>query len=190
MTPQPPADPSREAGLAVWRTYSAVHASLAGHLARELSRATGYSEADFQVFDALLDAPATRMRVLDLRWKLQWEKSRLSHHLARMCDRGLVRRETCATDARGWDVLLTPAGREAAEHARRVRESSVRRLVLDTLGPDLLDRLSEAAGLLAERLERAADEDPECRAARPEPAERPNGRAAQSAPAASPAQPG
>ncbi|RCV56376.1 MarR family winged helix-turn-helix transcriptional regulator [Marinitenerispora sediminis] len=193
MTAQPPADRRQERaddGIAVWRTYSGVHARLAGHLSRELSRATGLSEADFQILDALLDAPETRMRVLDLRWELQWEKSRLSHHLARMCARGLLEREVCATDARGWDVTLTTAGRDAAERARRVREASVRRIVLDTLGPDLLDRLAEAADVLAERLERAAEEDPECRAARPAAAPGRSGGPAQSASAAPSAQAG
>lgn len=157
-----------QADLAVWRAYTTVHGKLAAHLARELARATGLSEADHQVLDALLDAPDGRMRALELRWMLQWEKSRLSHQVARMAGRGLLDRVACAEDARGWDIRLTPEGRAAAARARRVREESVRRLVLDTLGPGRLAGFAEAAALLAERLERAAQEDPDCRAARAE----------------------
>nr|BFE78010.1 hypothetical protein GCM10020093_006110 [Planobispora longispora] len=108
------------------------------------------------------------MRALELRWSLQWEKSRLSHQAARMGARGLLERHTCAEDARGWDVVLTAAGREAAERARRVREESVRVLVLETLGAERLAHLAEAAALLSERLERAAETDPDCGAVRAE----------------------
>jgi len=161
-TPSTPSTPELDA----WRSHTAVHAQLAAHLARELTRATGLSEADHQVLDALLDAPDGRMRAMELRWALQWEKSRLSHQVARMAKRGLLDRVACAEDARGWDLALTGAGREAAARARRVREESVRRLVVETLGPERLARLAEAADLLAARLDRAADEDPACRAAR------------------------
>lgn len=146
--------------LAVWRACSAVHTQLTAHMSRELTRATGLSEADFQILDALLDAPGGRLRALELRWTLQWEKSRLSHQVARMAKRGLLTRESCAEDARGWDLVLTPAGREAGERAREVRAHSIRRLVLDVLGPEHLARLAETTELLAARLEQAAEEDP------------------------------
>jgi DNA-binding MarR family transcriptional regulator len=149
-----------------WRAHTTVHAQLAAHLARELTRATGLSEADHQILDALLDAPDGRMRALELRWTLQWEKSRLSHQVGRMSARGLLNRVACTEDARGWDITLTEAGREAAVRARRVREESVRELVVETLGPERLAQLAETAALLRTRLERAAEEDPACRAAR------------------------
>lgn len=154
--------------LAAWRAYNTVHTQLAAHLSRELTRATGLSEADYQILDALLDAPGGRMRALELRYVLQWEKSRLSHQVGRMAKRGLLTRESCVEDARGWDLVLTPEGRTAAARARQVREESVSRIVLDTLGPGRLAHLAETAALLAARLERAADEDPACRAARDE----------------------
>ncbi|MGW4641709.1 MarR family winged helix-turn-helix transcriptional regulator [Sphaerisporangium sp. NPDC004334] len=162
---QPPAT-ARLSELDAWRGYTAVHAQLAAHMARELTRATGLSEADYQVLDALLDAPSARMRALELRWTLQWEKSRLSHQVARMRSRGLLERDACTEDARGWDISLTAAGRQAATRAREVREESVRRLVVGTLGAERLAHFAEAATLLAARLQRAAEQDPDCRAAR------------------------
>ncbi|MEV4218475.1 helix-turn-helix domain-containing protein [Nonomuraea sp. NPDC049725] len=170
MTESRDADPAADAAgsLAAWRAHTAVHAQLAAHLARELARATGLSEADHQVLDALLDAPGGRLRALELRFTLQWEKSRLSHQVARMSARGLLERVACTEDARGWDITLTAAGREAAARARRVREESVRALVVDTLGPGRLAQLAETAALLKAGLDRAADRDPDCRAARAE----------------------
>lgn len=160
------------ADMEAWRTFAAVHAQLSSHLARELARETGLSEADFQVLDALLDAPGNRARALDLRLTLQWEKSRLSHQVARMVTRGLIDRQACTEDARGFDVALTEAGRAAGGHARRVREASVRNIVLDTLGPERLADLADVAALLADRLARAADDDPACQAVLAEAAQR------------------
>jgi DNA-binding MarR family transcriptional regulator len=135
------------------------------HLARELARATGLSEADYQVLDALLDAPGGRARALQLRVALEWEKSRLSHQLARMVERGLLARTSCVEDARGADIALTDAGREAGQRARRVRAESVRTMVLETLGAEGMACLDEVATVLATRLSEAAQADPACRAA-------------------------
>jgi DNA-binding MarR family transcriptional regulator len=161
--------PTREAcDLDVWRRYRVMHACLMSHLARELTRATGLSEADYQILDALLDAPGSRARALELRWTLQWEKSRLSHQLARMASRGLIDRRECKSDARGLDVVLSSAGIEVAREARRVREETLRRVVFETLGPEQMAHLAEATALLAARLAMMEEEDPECREARAE----------------------
>lgn len=154
--------------LDIWRRYRVVHARLMSYLARELTREMGLSEADYQVLDALLDAPGNRAQALDLRWTLQWEKSRLSHQLARMVRRGLIERRVCERDARGLDITLSRAGREAARQARRVREESLRRIVFDTLGPEQMAYLAEATALLAGRLAIVEAEDPACVAARAE----------------------
>jgi DNA-binding MarR family transcriptional regulator len=153
------------AGMAAWRAYTDAQVQLTGRLARDLARQTGFSEADYQVLDALLDTPGARCRALELRCRLQWEKSRLSHHLARMVGRGLVDRAACTEDGRGADVALTAAGRVAARRAREVRARSVQALVLDTLGPERVVHLAEATTLLARRLAEDEQGDPACRAA-------------------------
>lgn len=160
-----PGAPNPSSVMAIWRRYSAMHAHLTSLLTRDLTQATGLSEADFQILDALLDAPNHRARALELRWTLQWEKSRLSHHVARMVARGLLDRRTCTEDARGLDIILSNAGREAAHQARSVREASLQRIVFDTLGPEQMAHLSETTALLAERLAQVARDDPDCRAA-------------------------
>jgi DNA-binding MarR family transcriptional regulator len=149
----------------VWRHYRSVHLHLMSLLARELHRATGLSEPDYQILDALLDAPGHRARALELRWALQWEKSRLSHHVARMVARGLLDRRTCTEDGRGLDIVLSAAGQVAARRARRVREDSLRRIVFETLGPEHMVGLANATALLAARLDRTSRDDPDCLAA-------------------------
>lgn len=76
-------------------------AQLQAQLNRELQAHSGVSLADFEVLVALTDRPDVQVRVRELAEALQWEKSRLSHHLARMERRGLIEREHCPDDARG-----------------------------------------------------------------------------------------
>src|SRR4051812_13899364 len=77
-----------------------------------------------------------RLRMFELVDNLQWEQSRLSHHVARMQRRGLVAREECTSDKRGAFVVLTDAGRDAIEKAAPGHVDTVRRLVFDGLSAE------------------------------------------------------
>jgi DNA-binding MarR family transcriptional regulator len=74
---------------------------------------------------------------------LQWEKSRLSHHLTRMERRGLVTREDCGTDRRAPSSCSRPAGRAALEAAAPPHAEAVRSAVFDRLSAEQVDRLGE-----------------------------------------------
>ena len=80
-----------------WRGYLAMQGRLQAHLNRRLQADSGLSLADFEVLVALTDVPDGRVRVRELAEAVQWEKSRLSHHLARMERRGLIERRTART---------------------------------------------------------------------------------------------
>jgi DNA-binding MarR family transcriptional regulator len=128
-----------------WASYQRMRIRLAGRIGRELARETGLSEADFEILSHLAGTPDTPVRALALRCGLEWEKSRLSHQLRRMEQRGLVVREPCVEDNRGFVVRVTAEGRHLAEAGRRVHEDAVRRYVGDALTPDQLDALGEIA---------------------------------------------
>jgi DNA-binding MarR family transcriptional regulator len=83
-----------------------------------------------------------RVRAFELANDLQWEKSRLSHHLARMEKRGLLTRDGCTEDGRGQVVVVTPAGRRALEGAAPAHVAAVRELFLDALTPDQVEALA------------------------------------------------
>jgi DNA-binding MarR family transcriptional regulator len=105
----------------------------------------------------LSEAPGGRLRAFELGGLTQWEKSRLSHHITRMADRGLVRRESCPTDNRGAFVVMTAAGRKAIEAAAPLHVEHVRRLFIDSLTPEQLDALAEISDAVLAGL----DNDPE-----------------------------
>lgn len=116
-----------------WRNWLAVHTQLPAALQRELQQDSGLSWQDFEVLVQLSEAEEPRARVSDLAQSLQWERSRLSHHIKRMEARELVRREECADDGRGAFVVLTDKGRSAIEGAAPAHAAMVKQLVFDVL---------------------------------------------------------
>ena len=119
-----------------WRGYLQMQARLEAALGRQLQADSDLSAADFAVLVSLTDRPDGRARVLELARALDWEKSRLSHHLARMHRRGLICRDGCDEDKRGSYVTVTDAGRAAVEAAAPAHVATVRRLVFDVLSAD------------------------------------------------------
>jgi DNA-binding MarR family transcriptional regulator len=143
-----------------WRGFITMQAQLRARMARQLQRDSGLSEADYEVLVQLSEAPCARQRVFELGRATQWEKSRLSHHLTRMAQRGLVARETCPTDSRGAFVVLTEAGRRAIEEAAPRHVEHVRQWFVDPLTPEQLDAIADVADVVLERL--ATDGDGGC----------------------------
>src|SRR5437899_9135705 len=88
------------AELATWRSLLDTTAELRRVLGAELQE-TSLSPADYQVLLALSEVNGKRMRSSELARTIDWQRSRLSHHLGRMEGRGLIRREDCDTDSRG-----------------------------------------------------------------------------------------
>lgn len=137
-----------------WRALQFMQMRLEAELARQLSSHSGLSYPDYLVLVALTDQPDGRLRLFELAHELGWEKSRASHHVARMVDRGLVRKERCAQDRRGFFVVVTAQGRRAIEGAAPEHVAAVRRLVIDRLSPDQLDAVGAAAQTILDGLDR------------------------------------
>ena len=114
-------------------------------LARRLAEDSGLSYPDYVVLVALTDQPDGRLRLYELGAFLGWEKSRLSHHVARMADRGLVTKEQCPTDRRGTFVAITRKGRREIEAAAPGHVRAVRDLFIDRLDRDELQAVARVA---------------------------------------------
>ncbi len=124
-----------------WRAFVSLQAKLNAQLNRELQAESDLSLADFEVLVHLTDRDDARARSFELANEMEWEKSRLSHQLARMQRRGLIDRVGCPEDARGSYIELTAEGRRAIEHAAPGHVSAVRRLIFDQLTPDQVQAL-------------------------------------------------
>ena len=128
-----------------WRAMIAMWTRLNAQLAREMAAESDLSMADFSVLVALTDTCAGTTRAFSLADALQWEKSRLSHQLARMEKRGLIERTECAEDGRGQLVGVTAAGQAAIEAAAPAHVAAVRRMFFDGLTDDQIDAMTEIA---------------------------------------------
>ena len=142
-----------------WRSLQFMQMQLEGALARQLAGESGLSYPDYLVLVALTDRPDGRMRLFELAGCLGWEKSRLSHHVARMADRGLVTKEKCDSDRRGAYVVVTKRGRRDIEVAAPGHVAAVRRLFVDRLTPPQLDAIGEAAEIVLAGLDRRVDSE-------------------------------
>ncbi|GAB3143871.1 MarR family transcriptional regulator [Micromonospora sonneratiae] len=131
-----------------WRGYRRMRRLLDLQLSRDLTRDAGLSEADYDVLSDLSETADHRLRLTELAARMLWSNSRLSHHITRMQQRGLVTREECATDARGSVVVLTEAGLQAIETAAPGHVAAVRRHLIDLLTTEEI----AALGALSERV--------------------------------------
>jgi DNA-binding MarR family transcriptional regulator len=130
---------------AAWRAFLRSYEQLTATLGRELVQETGLSLQDYGVLVALSENPEGRMRAFELGRELTWEKSRVSHHIARMIDRGLVERSTCPTDKRGAYIAITPKGLAAITAAAPNHVSAVRRYFVDLLSDTEMNALTSIA---------------------------------------------
>lgn len=131
--------------LQAWRNLNLMYSQLSGLLARELA-GSGLSYPDYLVLAMLSDLPDQRVRPSEMGCLLGWEKSRVSHHVARMERRGLVGRERCPTDQRGWFIAMTETGRAAIAAAAPEHVEAVRRHAMGLLTDDeiaILDRICQ-----------------------------------------------
>ena len=140
-----------------WRALQLMQMRLTAELARQLAAEASLSYQDYLVLVALTDRPGGRMRLFELARQLGWEKSRASHHVSRMAQRGLVAKEACDADRRGAFVVATDQGRREIEAAAPGHVDAVRRLFVDRLTPRQLD----AVGAAAEAVLAGLDEPPD-----------------------------
>jgi len=141
----------------LWRSYIRTNQELYARLEGLLASEGGVSAADYTVLVPLSEEPTGVLRARDLGAEIGWDRSRLSHHLARMEKRGMVVREECEEDARGLMVRLTPAGRQAIENAAPAHAEAVHRHFFDLLSKKEVDTLSAVFDRVLDNLATATD---------------------------------
>ena len=138
--------------LAIWRSLLDTTAELRRILGAQLQQESSLSPADYQVLLALSDVGGRRLRSSELAGAIDWERSRLSHHLGRMERRGLVRRDDCATDSRGAEVSLTVDGAAAFRRATAPHLRAVKAQFADALTPEQFEALADILRALQSHL--------------------------------------
>jgi DNA-binding MarR family transcriptional regulator len=136
-------DDERDLWDAWKRSSDAVRARINADVARE----TGLSEADVSVLTHVHEADDGGLRQHELAAAMGWHRSRLSHHLSRMQERGLVTR---AAVPGGVELTTTLMGRAALLRARPVHAAAVREHLVDAVPARDRARLMTLLRLLAD----------------------------------------
>lgn len=150
--------------LDAWRALLATHAALVDRLSEELEEERDLPLPWYEVLLFLNLAPDGRLRMGELAGSLLLTPSGITRLIDRMEDKGLVQRQQCPSDRRGWHAVITPAGRSqlkvaAPVHRRGIEEHFGRHLsdeeadvLADTLGrvlailrPDTAERIGVRA---------------------------------------------
>lgn len=132
--------------MRIWNMWKGSFKRIFGRVVKELSEHTGLSEGDFGILDRLIQFGDGKLRQQQLVDSMNWDKSRLSHHLTRMEKRGLVKRGPLDAD-RGVQVIITSAGKAALDEALPIVSMAIRKYFLD----QLTDQDIESITKLAER---------------------------------------
>jgi DNA-binding MarR family transcriptional regulator len=153
------------AHLAAWRRLLEAHATVTELLERELVAERSLPLNRYDVLLNLAEAPGGRLRMQELSASVLLSKSGLSRLVDRMVEAGLVRRERCEDDRRGWFAVLTDQGRSALRRAAPVHLRGIQEHFARHLEPGEAQVLAAALGRVVAAARASAE-------ARPEPGDR------------------
>jgi DNA-binding MarR family transcriptional regulator len=128
-----------------WRAFAAMRKHLDLALERRLQRDAGISLPDFEILLALFESRDNQLRVGELSALLGWERTRLSHQVTRMENRGLVIRVERETDARGRWIAATAEGRRVILGAMRDHARGIREYFFDVMSREELGLVSDVS---------------------------------------------
>lgn len=143
-----------------------THAGLSRALEQHLGAQCGLSLQWFEVLLRLARSPGRRLRMSDLAAQTTLSTSGLTRAVDRLEAAGLVEREPCSSDRRGYFAVLTAAGRERVEAAVPLHTAHVEALLSDAFGDSdaevltgllrrLRDTVNPEAAQASERPDRA-----------------------------------
>jgi DNA-binding MarR family transcriptional regulator len=135
-----------------WRAWLYSSQLLQDRLDRELQHRTGISHAYYEILVALSETPGRAMRMSELADRCLSSRSRLSHAVSRLEERGWVRREACEEDARGQLAVLTDDGFAALEAAAPIHVASVREHLFDQLSGEQVAAMRDLGETLLQHL--------------------------------------
>jgi DNA-binding MarR family transcriptional regulator len=136
-----------------WRAWLTVSELLPRTLDAQLQRDAGISHAAYVVLAMLSESPERSRRMSDLARRANQSQSRLSHTVARLEDRGWVRRERSADDGRGNLAVLTDAGWDVVRSVAPGHVDAVREAMFDPLTAEQTQALGEILQAIVERLD-------------------------------------
>ena len=136
-----------------WRSYLEATTLLFDALDRRLQRDAAIPHGYYEILVRLSEAENRTIRMSELADRTRSSRSRLSHAVARLEERGWVERRNCPTDKRGQLAVLTNEGFAALSAAAPDHVSAVRQYVIDQLTPAQIIQLDEIGRAIVASLE-------------------------------------
>src|SRR3954465_13811347 len=136
-----------------WRAWLYSSLLLQDRLDRELTHETGISHAYYEILVALSETPGRMMRMSELADRCLSSRSRLSHAVSRLEERGWVRRQVWESDAGGQPPPLTDEGFAPLEAAAPVHVTGVRTHLFDQLSAQQIENLRDIGETLLRHLD-------------------------------------
>jgi DNA-binding MarR family transcriptional regulator len=131
-----------------WRNYIEATTMLLDVLDRQLQQDAGMPHGYYQILVHLSEANRHTMRMSELAESTRSSRSRLSHAVSRLEEKGWVVRRECETDRRGQLAELTDEGQAALAAAAPGHVAAVRAHVVDRLSPEQIRQLGEIAHVM------------------------------------------
>ena len=138
-----------------WRAYLEATTLLFDALDRQLQRDSGMPHTYYEILVRLSEAPERRLRMSVLADAARSSRSRLSHAVARLEERGWVRRLECPTDKRGQLAELTDEGFAALAAAAPGHVAAVRCHMIDLLSAEQITQLEQISSAIVASVEKA-----------------------------------
>jgi DNA-binding MarR family transcriptional regulator len=129
-----------------WRAYLESNLLLFDALDRQMQQDSGMPHGYYEILVRLSESPSRSMRMSELATATRSSRSRLSHAVARLEERGWVERLDCASDRRGQLAHLTDEGFATLEAAAPGHVEAVRTNMIEQLTPEQISQL-ESIGL-------------------------------------------
>jgi DNA-binding MarR family transcriptional regulator len=136
-----------------WRAWLTVSELLPRTLDAQLQRDAGISHAAYVVLAMLSESPGRSRRMSDLARRANQSQSRLSHTVARLEERGWVRRERSAEDGRGHVAVLTEDGWDVVRSVAPGHVDAVREAMFGSLTPEQTQALGDALEAIVDRID-------------------------------------
>jgi DNA-binding MarR family transcriptional regulator len=133
-----------------WRTFLTACQSLFSAIDAQLLRDSDIPHGYYEILVRLSETPGRALRMTQLAEASTSSKSRLSHAVARLEERGWVRRTDCPTDRRGQIAQLTDEGFAALAAAAPGHVDQVRRSLIDRLTAEQVEQLREIGAAIIE----------------------------------------
>ncbi len=132
-----------------WRMFLTACQSLFAAIDAQLLHESGLPHGYYEILVHLSEAPGRALRMTQLATASTYSKSRLSHAVSRLEQRGWVIRQDCPTDRRGQIAQLTDEGYAVLEAAAPGHVAQVRRALIDALTPEQVGQLHEISAAMA-----------------------------------------